>query len=184
MSVLSHKEFLMLFNGQAFRLEALSGDILKVSFDLKDQSANVFSAVALKDLADMLEVIKKQNSVKGLLFTSAKPSGFVFGADVTEFLGHFKKTETELRDWIANVNKVFSGYEDLPYPKVALINGFALGGGCEIALTMDYRLATPKATMGLPETKLGIIPGWGGTVRLPRLIGPDPVSYTHLTLPT
>jgi 3-hydroxyacyl-CoA dehydrogenase/enoyl-CoA hydratase/3-hydroxybutyryl-CoA epimerase/enoyl-CoA isomerase len=163
----------MLYQGSAFRLEMLSGNILKVIFDLKDQSANVFNAQALKELGECLEVIKKQSSVKGLLFTSGKPSGFVFGADVTEFLGHFKKSETEMISWIASINDIFNGYEDLPYPKVALVNGFALGGGCEIALTMDFRLASPKAAMGLPETKLGIIPGWGGTVRLPRLIGAD-----------
>ena len=162
----------MLFNGQAFRLENLPGDILKVTFDLKDQSTNVFNALALKELGEVLEVIKKQKA-RGLLFTSGKPSGFVFGADITEFLGHFKKSETEMKTWIKSINDIFSGYEDLPFPKVALINGFALGGGCEITLTMDYRLASPKAAMGLPETKLGIIPGWGGTVRLPRLIGAD-----------
>lgn len=162
----------MLFNGQAFRLESLPNDILKVVFDLKDQSANVFNAVALKELGEVLEVVKKQNA-KGLLFTSGKAGGFVFGADITEFLLHFKKSEDEMKTWIAGINKIFSGYEDLPFPKVCLINGFALGGGCEITLTMDYRLATPKAAIGLPETKLGIIPGWGGTVRLPRLIGPD-----------
>lgn len=162
----------MLYTGQAFRLETLPNDILKVVFDLKDQSANVFNALALKELGEVLEVVKKQKA-RGLLFTSGKPSGFVFGADVTEFLDHFKKPEEEMKSWIAGINKIFSGYEDLPFPKVALVNGFALGGGCEIALTMDYRLATPKAAMGLPETKLGIIPGWGGTVRLPRLIGPD-----------
>lgn len=163
----------MLYNGQAFRLETLPNNILKVVFDLKDQSANVFNALALKELGEMLEVIKKESSTKGLLFTSGKPSGFVFGADITEFLEHFKKSEEEMRTWIAGINRIFSGYEDLPFPKVALINGVALGGGCEITLTMDYRLATPKAAMGLPETKLGIIPGWGGTCRLPRLIGPD-----------
>jgi 3-hydroxyacyl-CoA dehydrogenase / enoyl-CoA hydratase / 3-hydroxybutyryl-CoA epimerase / enoyl-CoA isomerase len=162
----------MLYSGQAFRLENLPGDILKVIFDLKDQSANVFNAQALKELGEMLTIIKQQ-AAQGLIFTSGKSGGFVFGADVTEFLDHFKKSEDELRHWIAQINQIFSGYEDLPYPKVALINGFALGGGCEIALTMDYRLATPKAAMGLPETKLGIIPGWGGTVRLPRLIGAD-----------
>lgn len=162
----------MLFNGQAFRLETLPNDILKVVFDLKDQSTNVFNALSLKELGEMLEVVKKQKA-RGLLFTSGKASGFVFGADVTEFLGHFKKSEEEMKTWIASINRIFSGYEDLPYPKVALINGFALGGGCEITLTMDYRLASPKAAMGLPETKLGIIPGWGGTVRLPRLIGAD-----------
>lgn len=162
----------MLYQGSAFRLEMMNGNILKVTFDLKDQSANVFNTQALKELGETLEVIKKQNA-RGLIFCSGKPGGFVFGADVTEFLDHFKKTESELISWIESINAVFNGYEDLPYPKVALINGFALGGGCEISLTMDYRLASPKAAMGLPETKLGIIPGWGGTVRLPRLIGAD-----------
>ena len=132
----------MLYQGSAFRLELLAGDVLKVIFDLKDQTANVFNALALKELGEVLEVIKKQKA-KGLLFTSGKPSGFVFGADVTEFLGHFKRSEAEMITWIAGINDVFNGYEDLPFPKVALINGFALGGGCEIALTMDYRLATP-----------------------------------------
>ena len=162
----------MLFSGQAFRLEKLPGDVLKVVFDLKDQSTNVLNALSLKELGEMLEVIKKEKA-RGLLFTSGKPSGFIFGADVTEFLGHFKKTEEEMRTWLKSINDIFNGYEDLPFPKVALVSGFALGGGWEIALMNDYRLASPKAQMGLPETKLGIIPGWGGTVRLPRLIGAD-----------
>lgn len=148
----------MLFNGQAFRLEMLPNKILKVIYDLRDQSTNVLNAVSLKELGEMLEVIKQQ-SAQGLLFTSGKPSGFIFGADITEFLGHFQKTEEEMRVWIGKINDIFNGYEDLPYPKVALMNGFALGGGCEVTLTMDYRLAVPKAQMGLPETKLGIIPG-------------------------
>ncbi len=162
----------MLYQGSAFRAEMLPQGIIKLIFDLKDQSANVFNALSLKELGEVLEVIKGQ-SARGLIFMSGKPSGFVFGADVTEFLGHFKKSESELITWISSINSIFSGFEDLPFPKVALINGFALGGGCEIALTMDYRLASPKAAIGLPETKLGIIPGWGGTVRLPRLIGAD-----------
>jgi 3-hydroxyacyl-CoA dehydrogenase/enoyl-CoA hydratase/3-hydroxybutyryl-CoA epimerase/enoyl-CoA isomerase len=162
----------MIYSGPAFRLEKLANDILKLTFDLQDQTTNVFNATALNDLKVVLGAIQKEKA-RGLLFTSGKPSGFVFGADVTEFLDHFKKSENEMRDWIASINDVFNGYEDLPYPKVALINGIALGGGCEIALTMDYRLASPKAALGLPETKLGIIPGWGGTVRLPRMIGAD-----------
>ena len=162
----------MLYQGQAFRLEAKSDNILQVVFDLKDQSANVFNALALKELAEVLAVVKKQQGVQGLLFTSGK-DGFVFGADVTEFLEHFKKTESEMAAWLAEINKTFSGFEDLPYPTVAAINGFALGGGFEIALAMDYRVCGSKAQVGLPETKLGIIPGWGGTVRLPRLIGAD-----------
>jgi 3-hydroxyacyl-CoA dehydrogenase/enoyl-CoA hydratase/3-hydroxybutyryl-CoA epimerase/enoyl-CoA isomerase len=162
----------MLYQGQAFRLEAPTDGILTVLFDLKDQSANVFNALALKELAEVLATVKKQNGITGLIFTSGK-DGFVFGADVTEFLGHFKKTEEEMKAWLLTINATFSGFEDLPYPTVAAVNGFALGGGCEIALAMDYRIVGTKAQIGLPETKLGIIPGWGGTVRLPRLIGAD-----------
>ncbi len=162
----------MLYQGQAFRVEMLSEGIINVVFDLKDQSANVFNALALKELNEALATVKKQSGVQGLLFSSGK-DGFVFGADITEFLQHFKKTEEEMKSWLLSINAIFSGYEDLPYPSVAAINGFALGGGFEIALTMDYRIAGSKAQVGLPETKLGIIPGWGGTVRLPRLIGAD-----------
>ena len=66
---------------------------------------------------------------------------------------------------------MFSDIEDLPYPTVAAINGFALGGGLEICLTCDKRVISSSASIGLPETGLGIMPGWGGTVRLPRLVG-------------
>jgi 3-hydroxyacyl-CoA dehydrogenase / enoyl-CoA hydratase / 3-hydroxybutyryl-CoA epimerase / enoyl-CoA isomerase len=162
----------MHFQGQAFRVEERGNSIVTVVFDLKDQSANVFNALALKELAEALTVVKKIPHVKGLLFTSGK-DGFVFGADVTEFLGHFKKSEEEMRGWLLQINATFSGFEDLPYPTVAAVNGFALGGGFEIALTTDFRVCGTKAQLGLPETKLGIIPGWGGTVRLPRLIGAD-----------
>jgi 3-hydroxyacyl-CoA dehydrogenase/enoyl-CoA hydratase/3-hydroxybutyryl-CoA epimerase/enoyl-CoA isomerase len=162
----------MLYNGPSFRLEKLSHDFLKLTFDLIDQSTNVLGVTALTDLEKIVPILKSTDA-KGLILCSGKPSGFVFGADVTEFLTHFKKTEEELRIWIHQINQLFNSLEDLPYPSVALVNGFALGGGFEIALTMDYRIGSPKATVGLPETKLGIIPGWGGTVRLPRLIGAD-----------
>ncbi len=162
----------MLFQGQAFRVENRDGGILAVVFDLQGQSANVFNALALKELKDALEAVRAAKDVRGLLFTSGK-DGFVFGADVTEFLGHFLKSEEEMRAWLLQINATFSGFEDLPYPTVAAVNGFALGGGCEIALTCDFRVLGSKAQIGLPETKLGIIPGWGGTVRLPRLIGAD-----------
>lgn len=162
----------MLYQGQAFRVEMRPDSIINVVFDLKDQAANVFNALSLKELGEALEVVRKQNGVQGLLFSSGK-DGFVFGADITEFLGHFNKSEAEMREWLLKINAVFNGFEDLPYPTVAAINGFSLGGGFEIALTMTYRIAGTKAQVGLPETKLGIIPGWGGTYRLPRLIGAD-----------
>lgn len=162
----------MLYQGQAFRVEVLPENIINVIFDLKDQAANVFNALALKELAEVLETVRAQKGIQGLLFSSGK-DGFVFGADITEFLGHFKKTEAEMRAWMLTIHHTFSGFEDLPYPTVAAINGFALGGGFEIALAMGHRVAGTKAQLGLPETKLGIIPGWGGTIRLSRLIGAD-----------
>lgn len=163
----------MLYQGPAFRLERLEGNILHAIFDLQNQSTNVLGATSLGDFAELLKVIKAQKDVKGLMLSSGKPSGFIFGADITEFLGHFKKSKEEMYTWLLSIDELFNAYEDLPFPTVALINGFALGGGCELPLLFDYRLGTNAATMGLPETKLGIIPGWGGTVRLPRLIGAD-----------
>ncbi|RNM16225.1 fatty acid oxidation complex subunit alpha FadB, partial [Dickeya undicola] len=70
-------------------------------------------------------------------------------------------------------NAIFSRLEDLPVPTLSAVNGYALGGGCECVLATDFRLATPDARIGLPEVKLGIMPGFGGTVRLPRLLGAD-----------
>ena len=70
-------------------------------------------------------------------------------------------------------NKIFSDIEDLPFPTITAINGLALGGGCEMALSTDFRLIDTKGKIGLPETQLGIIPGFGGTVRMPRVIGVD-----------
>jgi 3-hydroxyacyl-CoA dehydrogenase/enoyl-CoA hydratase/3-hydroxybutyryl-CoA epimerase/enoyl-CoA isomerase len=159
-----------MYQGEAFEL-SLKDEIYHLVFNLKNTSANVLNSQALKELGECLELMKK-NVAKGMILSSAK-EGFIFGADVTEFLTHFKKTDQELKTWISEINKIFNDIEDLPFPKVAAINGFALGGGFELALTSEYRIAGIKAQVGLPETKLGIMPGWGGTVRLPRLIGAD-----------
>jgi 3-hydroxyacyl-CoA dehydrogenase/enoyl-CoA hydratase/3-hydroxybutyryl-CoA epimerase/enoyl-CoA isomerase len=98
---------------------------------------------------------------------------FIVGADVTEFLGHFAQPEATLASWIREVNAIFSDIEDLPCPSVVAINGFALGGGFELCLSASYRVMAAETKVGLPETKLGIFPGWGGTVRLSRLTGAD-----------
>ncbi|MEX1098979.1 MAG: 3-hydroxyacyl-CoA dehydrogenase NAD-binding domain-containing protein, partial [Bacteriovoracaceae bacterium] len=81
--------------------------------------------------------------------------------------------DEQLADWLLKMNETLNGLEDLDLPSVACINGFALGGGFEVCLCADYRIADEKARVGLPETKLGIMPGWGGSVRLPRLTGAD-----------
>lgn len=98
---------------------------------------------------------------------------FIVGADITEFVDNFKMADEELVAGNLDANKIFSDFEDLNVPTVAAINGIALGGGFEMCLSADYRVMSATAQVGLPEVKLGIYPGFGGTVRLPRVIGLD-----------
>lgn len=160
----------MAFEGKAISVQ-VQDDIAHVVFNIKEGSANVIGALMMEELPKALEAVKSSGA-KGMLFRSDKEH-FIFGADITEFLGHFKKSNQELEAWLLKMNDVMNGFEDLNMPTVACINGFALGGGFEVCLTADYRLIASDAKVGLPETKLGIMPGWGGTVRLPRLVGAD-----------
>ncbi len=141
-----------------------------VQFDNQKSSVNKFDAATLGELRTVIDLVKKEKGLDGLIFTSAKDA-FMVGADVTEFLSFFKGSDVE--KWLEKTHSLFNDVEDLPYPTVCAINGFALGGGFEIALCASYRIVSPSARVGLPETKLGIIPGWGGTIRLPRLVGVD-----------
>jgi 3-hydroxyacyl-CoA dehydrogenase/enoyl-CoA hydratase/3-hydroxybutyryl-CoA epimerase/enoyl-CoA isomerase len=161
----------MLFDGKTVQLD-YKDQILFLKFDNKDQSANVFNTETLNEMLEVLEKAKSQKDAHGLIMYSGK-GHFVLGADITEFLGLFKEPETVLADWSKRCHQIFNGFEDLNIPTVSAINGMALGGGLEIALTTDYRIASRATKVGLPETKLGLIPGWGGTVRLSRMIGAD-----------
>ncbi|MEO5971289.1 MAG: fatty acid oxidation complex subunit alpha FadB [Bdellovibrionia bacterium] len=162
----------MKYEGRAFKCIELEGNIVELQFNLEGDSVNKFNELALKELADVIKKIKADASIKGLFITSAKDS-FIVGADVTEFLTHFKKSDEDLTYWLKHINGLFSDIEDLQYPTVTAINGFALGGGCELALSTSFRVMAANTKIGLPETKLGIFPGWGGTVRLSRLCGAD-----------
>jgi 3-hydroxyacyl-CoA dehydrogenase/enoyl-CoA hydratase/3-hydroxybutyryl-CoA epimerase/enoyl-CoA isomerase len=106
------------------------------------------------------------------MVTSAK-STFIVGADITEFLTSFSQPEQTLTEWAKSATDVFDSFEDIQLPTIAAINGIALGGGCEMTMACDYRIADTNASIGLPEVKLGLMPGFGGTVRLPRIIGFD-----------
>ncbi|NRA43806.1 MAG: fatty acid oxidation complex subunit alpha FadB [Oligoflexales bacterium] len=135
-------------------------------------SVNKFDKDTLADLSKAVDAIKSTSDIKGLVIASRKDV-FVVGADITEFKGYFASDPSVMTNWLRDTHKLFSDVEDLPYPTVTAINGVCLGGGMELALTTCYRVASTKAQVGLPETKLGIYPGWGGTIRLPRLIGAD-----------
>ena len=162
----------MIFSSNAISIELLEGSIAQLVFDLKDASINKLSRAVIQELDDAISVVEENNNIRALIISSNKEV-FIVGADVTEFLSYFALPEKELLQWIEGAQDLFSRIEDLPIPTVTMINGFALGGGCEIALTTDYRVMTKTARIGLPEVKLGLFPGWGGTVRLPRLIGAD-----------
>ena len=162
----------MIYAGNAIQVEMHDHQLAKLTFDLKHQSINKLNVATLIELQQAIAAVSSNGSIKGLMLASAKAT-FIVGADITEFLNFFGIEEQALIDANMQVNSTFSCLEDLPMPTVSLINGLALGGGFELCLSTDYRIMTPDAKVGLPEVKLGIFPGWGGTVRLPRLIGLD-----------
>jgi 3-hydroxyacyl-CoA dehydrogenase / enoyl-CoA hydratase / 3-hydroxybutyryl-CoA epimerase / enoyl-CoA isomerase len=161
-----------MYQGQSIRVTKPSGTVAELCFDRKDEPINKFDARTLNELREATAALRQDASIKGLLVTSGKDV-FIVGADITEFGRNFALAEEEIAKWAVEANSIFSAIEDLPYPSVAAINGFALGGGMEMALSADYRVMATTAQVGQPEVKLGIIPGFGGTVRLPRLIGAD-----------
>ena len=144
--------------------------VLVLAFDREGEKVNAFSQAALIELDAILERLALE-APKGVIVASAKDSGFIAGADIKEF-AEFDKKGT-VGDAIRRGQQVFQKLSKLPCPTVAAIHGFCMGGGTEIALACRYRVAStdPSTRIGLPEVKLGIFPGWGGSVRLPRLIG-------------
>ncbi len=162
----------MLYEGQSLSIAEVQNGIYEMRFDLKDSSVNKFNQATLKELGEGIAALQRQKGVTGLMLSSAKKSFFV-GADIGEFGALFQRPEAEITAALLEIDELFSSIEDLPYPTVVAINGEALGGGFEICLTCDYRIMASSAKVGLPEVKLGILPGWGGTVRLPRMIGVD-----------
>ncbi len=162
----------MKFRGKTLTAEIIEEDIAELRFDRQQGSVNKFDALTLSELGQAVAELGGRSEVRGLVLSSGK-SVFVVGADITEFSQWFAKTHDELVEDLLRIHETFSAIEDLPFPTVAAINGFALGGGFEVCLACDYRIASTEARVGVPEVKLGIFPGWGGTIRLPRLIGAD-----------
>jgi 3-hydroxyacyl-CoA dehydrogenase/enoyl-CoA hydratase/3-hydroxybutyryl-CoA epimerase/enoyl-CoA isomerase len=162
----------MIYQGKAITVQSLEGGIVELKFDLKGESVNKFNRLTLDELRQALAVIAADTAIRGVIVSSGKDV-FIVGADITEFVDNFKLPEAQLIASTLQANAIFNSFEDLALPTVAVINGMALGGGLEMCLAADYRVMSETAKVGLPEVKLGIYPGFGGTVRLPRLIGPD-----------
>jgi enoyl-CoA hydratase len=133
----------------------------------RPEALNALSFSLISDLACVLDDVARSEA-RALLVIGAGDKAFCAGADVKELTGRSlvgQKRGAELGQ------ATFAKLERLPMPSIAIINGYAFGGGLELALACTFRLATPRAKMGLPEIKLGLIPGYGGTQRLPRVIG-------------
>ncbi|GAA5525589.1 fatty acid oxidation complex subunit alpha [Microbulbifer aestuariivivens] len=162
----------MLFSGKALTVQMLENGIAELNFDLKDESVNKFNRLTVSEFSEALDAIEAAEGLKGVLLTSSK-GVFIVGADITEFGDAFSAGRDGVAELMNKNNVNINRLEDLPVPTAVAINGYALGGGFEVCLGCDYRVMGEAAKVGLPEVKLGLIPGWGGTVRLPRVVGVD-----------
>src|SRR5437016_7736113 len=147
--------------------------ICLLTFDRPESGANIFDAATLRDLDQQLDIIEEEDSLDGVVILSAKKSIFIAGADLKPLL-HQAQTG-EIGGLITEGQRIFNRLAALKIPTCAAIHGACAGGGYEITLTCDWRVASddPATRIGLPETTLGLIPAWGGCTRLPRLIGAE-----------
>jgi 3-hydroxyacyl-CoA dehydrogenase/enoyl-CoA hydratase/3-hydroxybutyryl-CoA epimerase len=162
------------------RREIEDDGICILTFDRPESGANIFDAATMESLREQVDAIEKDASIKGVIVTSAKKSIFIAGADLKTLL---KQAQTgEMRGFISEGQRVFNRLVALKVPTVAAIHGACAGGGYEITLACDYRVASddPATKIGLPETTLGLVPAWGGATRLPRLIGADAAAEVIL----
>ena len=134
----------------------------------RPKALNALNSETLEDLNKALDYLKEEKDIYSIILTGAGGKAFVAGADISEMK---ELNEEQGKEFGILGNKVFRKLENLNKPVIAAIPGFALGGGCELAMACDIRIASEKAKFGQPETGLGITPGFGGTQRLPRLVG-------------
>lgn len=154
----------MNYSNIIFRVEEGIGTII---FN-RPKALNALNSELLEEFSCALDEISGNEDIRVLILTGAGEKSFVAGADITE-LAKFNSLEGKI--FAKKGQSIISKLQELSIPVIAAVNGFALGGGSEIALACDFIYASEKAMFGLPEINLGIIPGFGGTQRLPRLIG-------------
>jgi len=148
-------------------LFAVEQGVATITFN-RPKALNAMNSESLGELLDALKVCKNDNAIKVLLLTGAGEKAFVAGADISQ-MQNYKPYEALAFAELGH--EVMDFLEDLAKPSIAAVNGFALGGGTEISLACDIRFAAENALFGQPEILLGVIPGWGGTQRLARIIG-------------
>lgn len=143
----------------------------------RPEALNALSFAIIDAIGALLDEVAASDA-RALIVTGAGPKAFCAGADIKELRA---RSQSDQRRGAERGQAVFAKLDALPMPSIAAINGFAFGGGLELALACTFRLASPAAKMGLPEVKLGLIPGYGGTQRLPRVVGEAPALEMILT---
>jgi enoyl-CoA hydratase len=158
-------------------LLATDGPIATITLN-RPAVLNALNATLFRELDEACSDFATDSSIRVILITGAGPKAFAAGADIVEL----SKTDAESGEALSRRGQnVFSRISTCGKPVIACINGFALGGGCELALACTFRIASESARLGQPEVKLGLIPGYGGTQRLPRLVGPSAALRLILT---
>jgi len=148
-------------------LTSLDENILTIAINRPDK-LNALNRQVMQDLNEVLDEVYKNKLIRSVILTGAGPKSFVAGADISEFVG---LTSEEGAALAKKGQDIFFKIENSPKPIIAAVNGFALGGGCELAMSCHFRIASETAKFGQPEVNLGLIPGYGGTQRLTQLIG-------------
>lgn len=144
----------------------LENNILIITVNRPDK-LNAINATVMNELEQVVDEVYRNEEIKSAIITGAGPKAFIAGADITEFSGG-KKEGSELS---RKGQLIFFKIEQSPKPFIAAVNGFALGAGCELAMSCHIRIASANAKFGQPEVNLGLVPGYGGTQRLVQLIG-------------
>jgi enoyl-CoA hydratase len=153
-------------NFETLKFEQLDG-LATLTID-REKSLNALNSQVLSELKDILTQLKSEKGIHGMILTGAGEKAFIAGADIKEMQDMTKDQASAFGKLGQDVSLLF---EEQCFPVIACVNGFALGGGCEMAMACDFIYASESAVFGQPEVKLGLIPGFGGTQRLSRLIG-------------
>ena len=148
-------------------LVSIDNKVMSITIN-RPASLNALNIETIRELGEVIEIAKNNSEVAGIVITGAGDKSFVAGADIAEIA---ELNEVNARKFAENGQAVFEEIENCEKPVIAAVNGFALGGGCELAMACHIRLAVKSAKFGQPEVNLGLIPGYGGTQRLTQLAG-------------
>ncbi len=158
-------------------LTALEDNIFTITIN-RPGKLNALNKMVMEELSKAFDEVYTENEIRSVIITGAGAKSFVAGADISEFVG---LSVDEGKALAEKGQQIFMKIENSPKPVIAAVNGFALGGGCELAMACHFRIASDNANFGQPEVNLGLIPGYGGTQRLVQLIGKGRAIETLLS---